>query len=81
MEIDTGFISTTEAAQRYGFNRRYLAEMCRKGRFGTAFQVPGKFKKQEWHIYEEELEQYRGLTKRGPYARKIRRVIRVIPMF
>lgn len=72
------FISLPEAARRYGFNRRYIAQMCRMGKFGTAFQSRGKFGKMEWLIMEDELKRYRDTSCRGPYRRKIRRIIREI---
>lgn len=72
------FVTSDEAAKKYRFNRRYIAEMCRKGRFGTAIQVRSRFNKLQWIVAEEEIEQYLDQTNRGPYRPKVYRVIREI---
>ena len=72
-------MTTTEAAKEFGFNRRYLAEMCRNGLFPSARQAKGKFGKMEWDIGREELIVYlAAVTPRGPYRRKVKKILRVI---
>lgn len=69
------YITAPEAARIFGYNRRYVAEMCRKGRFKTAQKKPGRFKL-EWLVDRHELEQY---SNRGPYSRKI--IVRTIDLW
>jgi hypothetical protein len=52
-------ISTTEAEQRYGLSRNYLALLLRKG------TLEGEKPSRDWFIYTDSLEHFLA-TKRKP---------------